>query len=81
MTQREKSNDVLNVIAPLKLPTNTISMPTPTGKANERLLVDSLDGSDRFKKEGRGIQCNKMEDATVDDRGCRVQFHRWSYRN
>ena len=43
---------MLIAIAPRKQPRQTISMPPPTVKPDEALLVVSFDGSARIKKKG-----------------------------
>ena len=52
ITPREEVDEMLIAIAPQKQPRQTISMPPPTVKQNEQLLVVSFDGSARVKRKG-----------------------------
>ena len=49
ITPREEVDEVLIAISPRKQPRQTISMPPPTVKEDESLLVAIFDGSARTK--------------------------------
>ena len=57
LTPREEVNEVLIAILPPKQPRQIMSMPPPTVKEYESLLVASFDGSARTeRKEDRTVQ-------------------------